>query len=115
VPGFGSLECPIFTLGADALDGATLVSTDFLTPPRILIPKLVASRDGWKLKAGKRKRQLKAAQVRIRDLEVSRDRWHERATAAEAQVNELRRQLEQAQATAEQLRDALEKKLPPRR
>jgi 2-succinyl-5-enolpyruvyl-6-hydroxy-3-cyclohexene-1-carboxylate synthase len=97
------------------MDGATLASSGFLTPPRILIPKLVASRDGWKDKAGKRKRKLKAAHVRIRDLEVSRDRWHERATAAEAQVIELRRQQEQAQATAEQLRDELEKKLPPRR
>ena len=97
------------------MDGATLASPAFLTPPRILIPKLVASRDGWKDKAGKRKRRLKAAQVRIRDLEVSRDRWHERATAAEAQINELRRQQEQAQVTVEQLRNALKKKLPPRR
>jgi hypothetical protein len=97
------------------MDGATLASPVFLTPPRILIPKLVASRDGWKDKAGQRKRRLKAAQVRIRDLEVSRDRWQERATAAEAQVSELRRQQEQAQATAAQRRDAVEKKLPPRR
>jgi len=44
----------------------------FQTPPRILIPKLVASRDGWKSKAGARKKALKAAQIRIRDLEASR-------------------------------------------
>ena len=104
------------------MDGATLDRATFRTPPRILIPKLVASRDGWKCKAGQRKRRLKAAQVRNRDLEASRDRWRERATAAEAQVNELRRQLEQAQqecaaaqAAAEHLGDEFKKKSPPLR
>lgn len=95
------------------MDGASLDRPTFQTPARILIPKLVASRDGWKGKAGERKRRLKAARIRIRDLEASRERWHERARFAEREVDELRRRLEQAQqaaAEADRLRDALEKK-----
>ena len=57
------------------MDGAALKTSAFRTPPRILIPKLVASRDGWKTKAGERKRRLKAARIRIRDLQASRDGW----------------------------------------
>ena len=99
------------------MDGAILDRPMFKTPARILIPKLVASRDGWKLKAGERKRRLKAARIRIRDLEASRDRWHERANEAERNAAELRQQLEQTQqslavanAEADRLRDELEKK-----
>ena len=99
------------------MDGATLDRPTFQTPARILIPKLVASRDGWKGKAGERKRRLKAARIRIRDLEASRQRWHDRADQAERATDELRRQLEQTQQVlaaaeleADRLRDALEKK-----
>ena len=99
------------------MDGATCKAQTFRTPPRILIPKLVASRDGWKTKAGQRKRRLKAARIRIRDLQASRERWHQRASAAEEQVAELKRQLEQTQqelaaerSQAAQLRDELKKK-----
>ena len=99
------------------MDGATLDRRTFQTPARILIPKLVASRDGWKGKAGERKRRLKTARIRIRDLEASRQRWHDRADQAERTTDELRQQLEQtqqvlaaAQAEADRLRDALEKK-----
>ena len=102
------------------MDGATLDRPTFQTPARILIPKLVASRDGWKGKAGERKRRLKAAQIRIRDLEASRERWRERASAAEREACELRQQLEQAHqavaaanAAADQWRDDLEKKQRP--
>lgn len=96
------------------MDGATLDvvnTTTFRTPARILIPKLVASRDGWKRKAGERKRKLKAARIRNRDLQASRDRWRERAHEAECQTAAMRSQLEQAQqecvaarAEADQLR-----------
>ena len=44
----------------------------FRTPPRILIPKLVRSRDAWKAKATTRKTQRKALEIRVRDLEASR-------------------------------------------
>ncbi len=76
----------------------------FRTPPHILIPKLVQSRNKWKDKAGRRKRELKKAQIRSRDLSLSRQRWKERALAAEQQVQELQRQLQQAQAQFEHAR-----------
>src|SRR5712664_3755189 len=98
LPGFSSLRargfCPF---GADAMDGATLDCPTFQTPARILIPKLVASRAGWKGKAGERKRRLKAARIRVRDLEASRQRWHDRADAAELKADELGQHLAQAQ------------------
>ena len=97
------------------MDGATCKAQTFRTPARILIPKLVASRDGWKTKAGERKRRLKAARIRIRDLQASRGRWQERASGAEGQVAELQAQLEQtrqelATAHAESDRLRAEKK-----
>jgi chromosome segregation ATPase len=97
------------------MDGSTVAV--FRTPPRILIPKLLTSREGWKTKAGERKRRLKAARIRVRDLEASRARWHQRATDAQRQTAQLRSHLEQAQqqladahAEAEQLRADLKKK-----
>lgn len=102
------------------MDGATLEANTFRTPTRILVPKLLAGRAGWKRKAGERKRKLKAARDRIRDLEVSRDLWRARAAAAEGQAAELRAQLQQAEpardaarAEADDLRAQLKKK-PPR-
>jgi chromosome segregation ATPase len=98
------------------MDGATIERPLFQTPARILIPKLVASREGWKTKAGERKRRLQGARIRIRDLEASRELWRERAQAAERQVAERKVQLEQAQAelaatrsAAAELRDELKK------
>jgi hypothetical protein len=92
-------------------------SCGFRTPPRILIPKLVESRDKWKEKAGQRKRQLKAAQIRTRDLSTSRALWKDRAVAAEQQVQDLQRQLQEAQRLLElsrsdiaELRDQAQKK-----
>ena len=89
---------------------------EFQTPPRILIPKLVKSRDGWKSKASQRKQKLKAAKVRVRDLEASRDAWRTRAEAAERESRTMKtaaarmdQALAAAQAEAEQLRDDLKK------
>lgn len=99
------------------MDGATFSMPTFQTPVRILIPKLVKSRMGWKTKANQRKKRLKAAGIRIRDLEISRGKWKDRAGAAESQVAELKKELEQAkqERTAERtendrLRDELKKK-----
>jgi hypothetical protein len=70
----------------------------FRTPPRILIPKLVRPRDAWKAKAATRKTQRKALEIRVRDLEASRDlhrqrgeQRQERVTQLEAQLAELKR------------------------
>ena len=107
----------MFPWGVDAMDGAAFTTQTFRTPARILIPKLVVSRDGWKTKAGERKRRLHAARIRSRDLEASRERWQARAGEAERQLAELKCQLEQsrqelaaARSEAEQRRDELEKK-----
>ena len=98
------------------MEDAGCATQTFRTPARILIPKLVASREGWKAKAGQRKGKLQAARIRVRDLEASRERWQERAGEADRQVAELQRQLQEVQqelaaarSDAEQLRDVLKK------
>ena len=91
----------------DRLDPTTPAS-DFRTPPRILIPKLVSSRDKWKVKATDRKRRLHKEKIHSRDLSLSRQRWKDRALAAELKLQEL--QLERSQSDVAQLRDDLQKK-----
>ena len=99
------------------MDGEVVSASTFLTPARILIPKLVAGRERWKAKAGKRKRLLKTAQVRMRDLEASRARWQTRAQDAEQLVREgpsevetLRQELAAARVESDRLRDESKKK-----
>ena len=70
----------------------TTAASDFRTPPRILIPKLAASRDQWKAKATARKRQYRQEQVRSRDLKRSRQLWKQRALAAEQKLQEVQQQ-----------------------
>jgi hypothetical protein len=101
----------------NAMDGTTSRVPTFRTPTRILIPKLVKSRDGWKAKANERKKRLKAARIRTRDLEASRKLWQQRANATEEQVAQLQRQFEPSQqelvalrAENERLREELKKK-----
>ena len=96
------------------MDGVISSTQTFRTPARILIPKLVTSRDGWKTKAGVRKRRLKTARIRVRDLEASRERWRKRAGEAAGQVAELQRQLEESQqawAAARRAEDSLREEL----
>jgi len=76
----------------------TTPASDFLTPPRILIPKLVLSRDQWKAKATARKRQYRKEKIHSRDLEHSRQRWKDRALAAEQKVQQLQQQCQCAEA-----------------
>lgn len=82
------------------MDGSaeTTSATEFRTPPRILIPKLVSSRDKWKAKATIRKRQLHKEKIHSRDLTLSRRRWKERALTAEGELQQLRLQLQRAEA-----------------
>ena len=104
------------------MDGAADSTPTFLTPPRILIPKLVQSRDGWKSKAAARKKKLKAARIRNRDLEASREGWKQKTRHAEQRIAELQQQLAQAghdlaasRCETEALRDELKKKATPLR
>ena len=77
----------------------------FRSPPRILIPKLVESRDKWKAKANQRNRALKKVQISNRDVSLSRDRWKERAQDAEQQLLIIQQQLKQTQSQLEQSSD----------
>ncbi len=72
----------------------------FRTPPRILIPKSVRSRDAWKAKATSRKAQRKALEVRVRDLEASRNFHQLRAEQRQQRVAQLERQLAAARRPA---------------
>lgn len=72
----------------------------FRTPPRILIPKLVRSRDAWKAKATTRKTQRKALEIRVRDLEASRDLHRQRAEQLQQRVTQLEAQLDDAKRSA---------------
>ena len=76
--------------------GPTTTLPAFRTPPRILIPKLVRSRDAWKAKAAARKTQRKALEVRVRDLEASRDLHRQRAEQLRERVRQLEAELADA-------------------
>jgi hypothetical protein len=85
----------------------TTTASDFRTPPRILIPKLVSSRDKWKAKATARKRQYRKEKIHSRDLALSRQRWKDRAVAAEQKLLELQQQLQRTEAALAQARSQL--------
>ena len=79
-------------------------TASFQTPPRILIPKLVRSRDAWKAKATRRKQQAKALQIRARDLLASRLRHRRRADGLAEELEQVRLQLQHTRQQLEQLR-----------
>lgn len=81
------------------MDGAATMSKireKYRTPTRILLPKLLKSRDDWKAKSDARKVKLKAAQIKIRDLTASRELWRERAEQPQTETHQLQEQLQQA-------------------
>ncbi len=75
-------------------------TSPFRTPPRILIPKLVRSRDAWKAKATARKAQRKTLEIRVRDLEASRELYRQRAEQLQLRTQQLQLQLDSARAAA---------------
>jgi chromosome segregation ATPase len=93
------------------MDGKTMTMSEirnsFRTPLRILLPKVIKSRDAWKTKSDRRKAKLKAAKITIRDCTASRDRWRERAEQFAQENRKLREQLEQAQRERTQLQAQL--------
>ncbi len=72
----------------------------FRTPPRILIPKLVRSRDAWKAKATTRKTQRKALEIRVRDLDASRELHRQRAEQLQQRVTQLEAELDELKRPA---------------
>ena len=93
------------------MDGNTMTMSDirqsFRTPLRILVPKLLKSRDAWKAKSDRRKAQLKAVKIKIRDCSASRDLWRERAERFAEENRQLREQLEHAQRERTQMQAQL--------
>jgi hypothetical protein len=99
------------SFGDHAMDGAATMSEireKYRTPTRILLPKLLKSRDGWKAKSDARKVKLKAAQIKIRDLTVSREFWRDRAEQPQADTRQLQEQLQQTQRERDEARAELE-------
>ena len=80
----------------------------FQTPSRILIPKLVRSRDAWKIKATQRKAERKALQIRVRDLVASRVRHRQRADQLQVELDRVRLQLDHTRQERDQLQARLD-------
>jgi chromosome segregation ATPase len=92
------------------MDGAVTMSEiveTFRTPVRILLPKLLKSRDDWKAKSHQRKAKLRSASTKIRDLSASRDKWRQRTERLEEDNRQLQERLERAEREGEQARVAL--------
>ena len=92
------------------MDGSATMSEirqNFRTPVRILLPKVLKSRNGWKAKSDRRKAQLKAAKIKIRDCSASRDMWRQRAEQFAEEARQLRERAERAERELEQLRATL--------
>jgi chromosome segregation ATPase len=92
------------------MDGSATMSEirqNFRTPVRILLPKLLKSRDGWKAKSDRRKAQLKAAKIKIRDCSASREMWRQRTEQLSEETRQLRERAERAERELEQLRARL--------
>ena len=85
----------------------------FRTPTRILIPKLLKSRDNWKKKCQRRRAQNKTLKITIRDLTASRETWRTKFDDLQAAYTQLqleRDRLQQQLAAVEAERDEAKKK-----
>lgn len=94
------------------MDGTATMSVirqTFHTPIRILLPKLLKSRDDWKAKSHERKAQLKSAKIKIRDLSVSRDMWRKRTEQLQERLERAERERDATQTALTQL-EATKKK-----
>ena len=92
------------------MDGSATMSEireNFRTPVRILLPKLLKSRNDWKAKSDERKAQLKAAKIKIRDCSASRDMWRQRTEQLHEENRQLQERLEHSERELEQTRAAL--------
>jgi hypothetical protein len=68
---------------------STEAAKEFTSPKRALALSFRLSRDRWKAKAGKRRAEVRALKVRVRDLEASRDLWKQKAAHLQAQIDLL--------------------------
>jgi uncharacterized protein (DUF3084 family) len=98
------------------MDGAATMSeivNEFRTPVRILLPKILKSRDDWKEKCQRRRAQNKTLKIKVRDLSASRDTWRQKSEELQAKYDQLHsehRQLQQRLEAVERERDEAKKK-----
>jgi chromosome segregation ATPase len=92
------------------MDGTATMSEirqTFSTPVRILLPKLLKSRNDWKAKSHQRKAALKSAKIKCRDLTASRDMWRQRTEQFQEENRQLQERLERAEGERDAARAAL--------
>ena len=77
------------------------------TRPRVLVNSLLESRAKWKEKCGVSKVELQAFRGKVRDLEVSREKWRIQAEESENLRRDLAQQLESVKAQNKQLEERL--------
>ena len=77
------------------------------TRPRVLVNSLLESRAKWKEKCGVSKVELQAFRGKVRDLEISREKWRIQAEENETLRRDLAQQLESSQAQIKQLEERL--------
>lgn len=68
----------------------TSQATKFLSPQHKVLQFLERSRELWKRKHHELKMQIKLAANQVRAVEISRQRWRERAQAAEAELQRVK-------------------------
>jgi DNA anti-recombination protein RmuC len=83
------------------------IRENFRTPLRILVPKLLKSRDDWKAKSHQGKAKLRQARVKIRDLSASRDMWRQRTEQLLTDKRQLQESLARTEQELEQARATL--------
>lgn len=72
----------------------------FKSPVSKLMKFFHKSRDGWKAKCQEAKRANKLLANQTRAVEKSRERWRETALAAQRQLRELEREVEELKIAA---------------
>jgi chromosome segregation ATPase len=77
------------------------------TRPRVLVNSLLVSRDKWTEKCGVAKVELQAFRGKVRDLEVSREKWRVQAEETEYRRRDLAQQLEHANEQNKRLEERI--------
>ena len=64
------------------------VMQEFKSPVNRLARLFQKGRDNWKEKALEKQKKIRALEIKVRDLSVSREQWKKRALAAELKLKE---------------------------
>lgn len=66
--------------------------TEYKSPRSKLVRFFETSRNAWKAKCKAAKKTIKALNIRIRDIKISREKWKIRALALEKELAQLKKQ-----------------------